>query len=398
VHTVNRPPAILGGPPAFPDGLPYARITPPPIDRVMERLRPSYEAGRLTDGPLVRTLEEAAGERLGAQHIVAVSSATAGLMLTLRIISPPDRPVLLPSFTFSASAHALTWNGLSPRFADCDARTFHLDPQDAELRLENAGTIMPTHMFGAPCRADRFEALARRSGTALVFDAAHGFGASRQGRAVGRFGDAEVFSLSPTKVLTAGEGGLVATPHAELARSLRCARDYGNSGDGNAQLVGLNARMSELHAALALEALSVLDESLARRRELGRHYAQHIGQIAGLRSQGVDDGDEVTHKAYSIVVEPEYGIERDVLVAALQAEGVDTRRYFSPPIHRQQPYASHRGADLPATTELADRIVTLPIWPAMNNADVDAIGEVLARLHECAGDMVALRAGVPDRA
>jgi dTDP-4-amino-4,6-dideoxygalactose transaminase len=386
-RAVSIHPAILGGLPAFPNGLPFARVPVPPLERVMERLRPSYEAGRITDGPLVRQLEEATAERLGARHVVAVSSATAGLMLTLRVLAPPDRPVLLPSFTFSASAHAVGWNGLVPRFADCDERTFHLDPHDAESRLGDAGTIMPTHLFGAPCAAERFETLARRSGAALVFDAAHGFGATRQGRAVGGWGDAEVFSLSPTKVLTAGEGGLVATPHDDVALSLRNGRDYGNSGEDEDQFIGLNARMSELHAALAIEALADIDTRLTRRRALGHRYRKHIDDIPGLRSQAVDDGDEVTYKACSIVVEPEFGIDRDVLVAALRAEGVETRCYFSPPVHLQPPYASPDGPDLPRTTDLANRVVTLPIWPEMDDTVVDTVAEVLARLHDHAGDM-----------
>jgi dTDP-4-amino-4,6-dideoxygalactose transaminase len=393
---MNRRPAILGGPPAFPDGLPYVRVSVPPLERLMERLRPSYDAGRLTDGPLVRSLEEAAAERLGARHVVAVSSGTAGLMLALRAIAPPDRPVLLPSFTFSASAHAVAWNRLVPRFADCDGRTFHLDPRDAATRIGDAGTIAPAHLFGAPCRAERFEDLARRAGAALIFDAAHGFGASRQGRPIGGFGDAEVFSLSATKVLTSGEGGLVATPHDEVARSLRRGREYGNSHNRQQQFIGLNARMSELHAALALEGLTDLDVRLARRRELGRRYSRHIDEIRGLRTQVVEAGDDVTYKAFSIIVEPEYGIERDLLVGALRAEGVDTRCYFCPPVHEQQPYASSAGTDLPVTTDLARRVITLPIWPAMNDTDVDAIGEVLATIHDRAGDVDVVGAGVPD--
>jgi dTDP-4-amino-4,6-dideoxygalactose transaminase len=382
---VTRRPAILGGPPAFPDGLPFARVSVPPLDRVTQRLRPSYEAGRLTDGPLVRELEEATAERLGARHVVAVSSGTAGLMLALRVIAPPGTPVLLPSFTFSASAHAVAWNGLVPRFADCDGRTFQLDPDDAEARLGDAGVIMPTHLFGAPCAAERFEDLARRSGRALIFDAAHGFGATRRGRVVGSFGDAEVFSLSPTKLLTSGEGGLVATPHDEVARSLRSGRDYGNSGEEDVRFIGLNARMSELHAALALEALSGIDVKIARRRELGRRYCRHVDEIPGLRSQAIDDGDEMTYKAYSIVVEPEYGVERDALVDALQAEGIETRRYFCPAVHEQRPYASSEGTDLPMSSYLASRVVTLPIWPAMSDADVDTIADVLMSIHRCAG-------------
>jgi dTDP-4-amino-4,6-dideoxygalactose transaminase len=386
-----RRPAILGGAPAFPEGLPFARVSVPSLDRVTERLRPSYEAGRLTDGPLVRELEEATAERLGARHVVAVSSGTAGLMLALRVVAPPGRPVMLPSFTFSASAHAVAWNGLVPRFADSDALTFHLDPHDAELRLGDAGVIMPTHLFGAPCAAEQFEVLARRTGRALVFDAAHGFGAIRQGRAVGSFGDAEVFSLSPTKLLTSGEGGLVATPNDDVARALRSGRDYGNSADNDEAFIGLNARMSELHAALALEALSELDMRVARRREIGHRYDQHVDEIPGLRSQAVDDGDEVTRKAYSIVVEPEYEVERDVLVEALQAEGIETRRYFSPAVHEQKQYKAAATADLPVSTDLSRCIVTLPIWPGMSDADVDLIADVLSAIHRCASSEQAVR-------
>jgi dTDP-4-amino-4,6-dideoxygalactose transaminase len=382
-----RRPAILGGTPAFPDGLPFARVSVPSLDRVTERLRPSFDDGRLTDGPLVRALEEATADRLGARHVVAVSSGTSGLMLALRVIAPRDRPVLLPSFTFSASAHAVAWNGLAPRFADSDRRTFHLDIEDAESRLGDAAVIMPTHLFGAPCRAEQFEALARRTGRTLVFDAAHGFGAQRQGRPVGSFGDAEVFSLSPTKALTAAEGGLVATSHDDVACALRSGRDYGNPADGTEQFVGLNARLSELHAALALEALSGLDQRIARRREIGCQYDRHLREIPGLRSQAFDTGDDVTYKAYSIIVEPEYGVQPELLVRTLKAEGVETRRYFWPPVHLQPPYAGLDTDDLPVANALATGVVTLPIWPDMTDLEVDTIAEVLVATHRYAGDI-----------
>jgi dTDP-4-amino-4,6-dideoxygalactose transaminase len=384
---VIRRPAILGGAPAFPDGLPFARVPVPSLDRVTERLRPSYDAGRLTDGPLVRALEEATADRMGARHVVAVSSGTSGLLLALRVIAPRDRPVVLPSFTFSASAHAVAWNGLVPRFADSDGRTFHLDIEAAESRLGDAAVVMPTHLFGAPCRAEQFEALARRTGRTLVFDAAHGFGAKRQGRPVGSFGDAEVFSLSPTKALTAAEGGLVTTPHDDVARALRSGRDYGNPADGTEQFVGLNARLSELHAALALEALSDLDERIARRREIGRRYDRHFHEIPGLRTQAFDAGDEVTYKAYSVIVEPEYGVPGELLIRALKAEGIETRRYFWPPVHLQPPYRALDADELPVATDLANRVVTLPIWPAMTDLDVDTVAEVLVAIHRCAGDV-----------
>ncbi|MGH9013478.1 MAG: DegT/DnrJ/EryC1/StrS family aminotransferase [Acidimicrobiia bacterium] len=384
-------PAILGGAPAFPDGLPFARPARPPLERVVERLRPSYERGTLTDGPLVRELEAQVADRLGVRHVVATSSCSSGLLLALRVLAPGRGAVVLPSFTFSASAHAVAWNGLEPRFAECDADRFQLDPGDAERRLEGAGTLLPTHVFGAPCAAERFEELARRAGIPLVFDAAHAFGALRRGRPVGGFGDAEVFSLTPTKPLVAGEGGLVATRHDEVAERLRWGRNYGNPpGDYDTRFVGLNARMSELHAAVALEALAGFEAHLARRRELAARYHTHLEQIPGVSAQAVDPDDSSTYKDFTVAVEPEvYGIGRDALVSALRAEGVDTRCYFWPPVHLQQAYAPAATVDLPVTVHVAHRVVSLPIYPDLSEAAVDAVAEVLARLQRAGPDVDA---------
>ncbi len=156
-------PAVLGGSPAFPDGLPFVRPPVPPLARVMERLAPSYDRGMLTNGPLVRELEAAAAERLGVRHVLAVSACTSGLMLAVRALVPEGR-VVLPSMTFSASAHAVAWNGLQPRFAECEPDTFQMDLADAETLLDGAGALMATHIFGAPCRPVEVEQVAARAG------------------------------------------------------------------------------------------------------------------------------------------------------------------------------------------------------------------------------------------
>ncbi|HEX5615216.1 MAG TPA: aminotransferase class I/II-fold pyridoxal phosphate-dependent enzyme, partial [Acidimicrobiia bacterium] len=222
--------AVLGAAPAFPDGVPFVRPPAPPLDAVVALLAPSYERGMLTNGPLVRELETRVAERLGVRHVVAVASCTTGLMLVLRVLDLRG-PVVLPSFTFSASAHAVAWNGLAPRFVDCDAASFQVDLEHAAARLDGAGAVLATHVFGAPCRPEAVEALAERHGIPVVFDAAHGFGATRAGRPLGGFGRAEVFSLTPTKPLVAGEGGLVATDDDDLAHAVRIGRDYANPGD-----------------------------------------------------------------------------------------------------------------------------------------------------------------------
>jgi dTDP-4-amino-4,6-dideoxygalactose transaminase len=383
--------AILGGSPAFPDGLPFVRPPAPPLAGVVARLTPSYERGALTNGPLVRELETRVAERLGVRHVVATASCTSGLLLVLRALELRSA-VVLPSFTFSASAHAVAWNGLEPRFADCRADTFQLDPDDASGRLAGAGAILATHVFGSPADVDRLAAIAHAAGVPLVYDAAHGFGATHGGRPLGSFGAAEVFSLSPTKPLIAGEGGLVATNDEVIARSVQIGRDYGNPGNYDTQFVGLNARMSELHAAVALESLDSLDDHLATRRTLAARYRSELAGVGGVALQAVASEDASTFKDLTIVVEPDvFGLERDDLAAALRAEGIDTRCYFSPPVHRQRAYADVRTDALPVTDRVAARVLSLPLYPAMSVGDVDRVASVIGSLHEHAD---AVRAAI----
>ena len=387
--------AILGGPPAFPDGLPFARPFTPSLDSVTARLRPSYDSGQLTNGRLVRLLEERAAERLGVDHVVAVASCTAGLMLTVQALEP-DGPVLLPSFTFSASAHAVAWNNLEPLLADCDPRSFQLDLADAEARLDGAGAIMATHVFGAPCQPTAVEKLGEARGLPTVFDAAHAFGAQHQGRPVGGFGNAEIFSLSPTKTVVAGEGGLVATNDAQLAQTLRIGRDYGNPGDYDTLFVGLNARMSEFHAAVALESLDLLDEQLELRRAVANCYCAGLQDLPGVATQEVAPGDASTYKDFTIIVDPAaFGMGRNELVRGLRAERIDTRNYFDPPVHRQRAYAPLAPVSLPVTDDVCRQVTSLPIFARLPMQTVDKVVDRMWALHEHAEEVDAVLSATP---
>ncbi len=386
--TPKRRPAILGGEPSFPEGLAFVRPDIPPLERVMARLAPSYERGILTKGPLMHSLEEQVAARLGVAHAVAVSSCTSGLMLVLQALHLRG-PVVLPSFTFSASAHAVAWNGVAPVFAECNPRSFQLDPDDAAQRITGAGALMATHVFGAPCAAEQLSKIADHAGIPLIFDAAHGFGATRGGRAVGSFGTAEVFSLSPTKVLVAGEGGIVTTQDAAMADAVRIGRDYGNNpGDYDSCFPGLNARLSEFHAAMALESLGELDEHLADRRHLAERYCAGIVDVPGVQVQEIDHGDESTYKDFTIILDEErYGLSCSALVAALRAEGIDTRRYFFPPVHRHRAYSSGEERPLPVTSDVARRVVSLPIYRSLDDGAVDRVVGAIAALHAYADEL-----------
>ncbi|HEX5616363.1 MAG TPA: DegT/DnrJ/EryC1/StrS family aminotransferase, partial [Acidimicrobiia bacterium] len=204
------------------------------------------------------------------------------------------------------------------------------------------------------------------------------------------FGRAEVFSLTPTKPLVAGEGGLVATDDDDLAHAVRIGRDYANPGDYDTQFVGLNGRMSELHAAVALASLEHLDEHLAVRRELAARYVDGLATVPGVAVQVVDAADESTYKDFTIAIDAAtFGVDRDAFVSVLRAEGVDTRCYFDPPVHRQHAYVAHVADTgvLERTDRAAASVVSLPIYPSLAPDVVDRIVAIARSVHACAADV-----------
>jgi len=314
---------------------------------------------------------------------VAVSSCTAGLMLVLRA-SELSGDVVVPSFTFAATAHAVRWNGLRPVFADVDARTLTLSPAAVERAIGmHTSAILATHVYGTPCDVEGLHRVAARNGLRLLFDAAHAFGSTRRGIRVGGFGDAEVFSLSPTKVVVAAEGGLIATNDDLLAERCRIGRDYGNPGDYDCRFVGLNARMSELHAATALASLEDLDERLDERRRLAAAYTSALANIPGIRIPEVHSGDLSTYKDFTILIDPdEFGVGAAAVAGLLREEGIETRRYYSPPVHEMVAYRTSADAvdGLPVTRLAAQRALTLPLWVGMTDAQVTGVAEAIVRV------------------
>lgn len=345
----------------------------------------------LTNGPLVRELEARVADRLGVAHVIATSSCTSALMLVVQAaVEDRPGPVVMPSFTFSATAHAAAWNGREPRFVEMDPATFQVGADAMAAALEGAAAALIPHLYGAPARPAHLVELAEAAGVPIAFDAAHALGATHQGRAIGTFGLAEVFSLTPTKVMVAGEGGLVATDDDDLAARLRIGRSYADPGDYDTQFHGLNARMSELHAAVALESLELLDASLAARRAVAARYRAALDTIPGIAPQVVADGDLSSYKDFTLTVQPgAYGLSRDELVAVLASEGVDTRNYFDPPVHRQHAYRHVEAPALPITEAIAASIVSLPIYPALEPAEQEHILEVIDEAHRHAEEVRA---------
>jgi dTDP-4-amino-4,6-dideoxygalactose transaminase len=289
----------------------------------------------------------------------------------------------VPSFTFAATAHAVAWNGLRPVFADVEPGSLTLSPVAAERAIGvRVSAILATHLYGAPCDVDGLQDVASRNGIALFYDAAHGFGALSAGRNVGGFGSAEVFSMTPTKTLIAGEGGIIATNDDLLAERCRIGRNYGNPGDYDCRFIGLNARMSELHAALALASFEDLEERIEARNRLAARYRDVLGEIPGIGFPEVRDEDRSTYKDLTILVdEAAYGASADRLAEALAAEGIETRRYYAPPVHRMQAYRAYAaGVDLPVTERAAHEALAVPLSTDMTGATIERVGEAIRRI------------------
>lgn len=394
VGSVALTPAVLGGSPAFPDGLPLVRPHLPDRDATLRELDAVLASGILTNGPRVRELEERAAEYLGVRHVVAVASCTSGLMLALSAFDLRGGRVLMPSFTFSATAHAAHWAGGRPAFVDIDPSRLTVDPTEVETHVDDAAAIVATHVYGTPCEVGPLEATAGEAGVPLLFDAAHALGSRHRGQPVGRFGSAEVFSLSPTKVVVAGEGGLVATDDEALAEHCRLGRDYGNPGDYDCRFPGLNARMSELHATVALTSLAAIDRTVEHRNVLAGRFCERLAAVPGVSFPQLGSGDTSTIKDLTMIVDPDrFGMDTVQLARALAAEGIDSRRYYAPPVHRQEAYHGDEPLpSLPVTDRISRQVLSTPLWSAMSVHMIEQVADTVARIQTHAADVVvALR-------
>lgn len=377
-------PAILGGVPAFQSKINIVRPVMPDFSEMADSVQSILRSGMVTKGSYLKQFEQAIREHLGVKHAVAVSSCTSGLMLTYRGLGLTG-DVVVPSFTFMATVSALVWSGLRPIYADVDAGTTNLDPAAAEAAITpQTSAIVAVHNFGNPAEIDALWDVAKRHNLKLIFDAAHGFGALYQGQPVGSQADAHVFSLSPTKLLITGEGGIVATNNDALAESIIMGREYGNSGNYDSAFAGLNARMPEFNALLGLRSLERLEDAARSRNQAVDMFQEMLGALPGVAFQEVRPGNRSSYKDLSITFDSDaFGLTRDELAQALAAENIDTRKYYEPPVHRQTAYQSfYDGRPLPNTEWLAHTSLSFPMWSNMEPQVVMNICQAVQRIYQ----------------
>jgi dTDP-4-amino-4,6-dideoxygalactose transaminase len=367
--------------------IPLIRPDLPAIEEVEAQFAEILGNGRITNfGPYVTAFEREIGKYVDA-HAVTTSSATMGLLFTLQALGlTPGALVIVPSFTFMATVQAILYAGARPLFADV-GEDLTLDPLDLTALLEqNRGVelVLPVHMYGLPCDTDAIERIVEERSASIkpirvVYDAAHAFGSAREGRLVGSFGDAEVFSLSVTKVLVSVEGGVVTSRNAELIERIRHMRNYGIESNYDAWYPGLNGKMSEFHAIVGLANLKHLDERMERRQSIAGEYQERVHDDTNFRVVRYPQGIRHTFKDFTVLVPDGLREKRDVIIQRLKELGVETRAYFYPPVHEQKLFRRFADRPLPRTESLSRRVITLPFYTSMTSDEIDYVVSALRR-------------------
>jgi dTDP-4-amino-4,6-dideoxygalactose transaminase len=377
--------AINGAPPAFAEALHVGRPNIANRARFLELVGDMLDRCWLSnDGPLVREFERRVAEYLGVEHVVATCNGTIALEIAIRALALTGE-VIVPSYTFIATAHAVSWQGLTPVFADIDPATHCLDPEEVRaLITPRTSGVIAVHLWGRPAPIAALEALCAEGGLALLFDAAHAFGASYSNRSIGNFGVCEVFSFHATKFLNSLEGGAIATNDAALAEKMRLMRNFGFAGYDNVIHPGTNGKMVEACAAMGIANLEAIDTILATNERNHHAYAKGLAGLPGLRLLPYDDAESSNLQYVIVEMSPEFGCSRNRVVEVLHAENILARRYFWPGCHRMQPYRElypWADAHLPKTNDVAARVVVLPTGMAIGEKEITTICDVLKVLH-----------------
>lgn len=370
--------AIFGGNPAFSEPLHVGRPNIGDRERLLARINDMLDRRWFTNnGPYVQEFEQRLAEHTGVRHAVAMTNATIAQEIAVRAVGITGE-VIMPSFTFIATAHALQWQEITPVFCDVAPGTHHIDPNRVEDMITPRTTaIIGVHVWGAPCPIDELTEIANRQGLHLLFDAAHALGCSYKGKMIGGFGEAETVSFHATKFLNSFEGGAVLTNDDTLAERMRFMRNFGFAGLDRVDYVGTNGKMTEVAAAMGLTSLECIDDIVVVNERNYRAYQEGLSGIPGLKLFSYDEAERNNFQYVIVEVdEEEAGISRDRLVEILHAENILARRYFYPGCHQMEPYRSyypHAGLLLSETEKLTQRVMSLPTGTAV---DTDAVYRV----------------------
>jgi dTDP-4-amino-4,6-dideoxygalactose transaminase len=335
--------AIFGGQPAFKEMLHVGRPNIGNRESLLARVNDILDHRWLTNrGIYVREFEQRIADFLGVKHCIAMCNGTVALEIAVRALGMKGE-VIVPSFTFIATAHCLQWQEITPVFCDIDADTYTIDPTSLERLITPRTTgIIGVHLWGRSCDVEGLESIARKHNLTLLFDASHAFGCSHRGKLIGGLGDAEVFSFHATKFVNTLEGGAVTTNDDTLAEKMRLMKNFGFAGLDNVIYLGTNGKMNEVSAAMGLCSLEALEEFIDCNRRNYHAYRENLTGVPGLGLRTYDEREANNFQYIVIEVDADKaGISRDELVVILHKENIRARRYFYPGCHRMEPYRSY---------------------------------------------------------
>lgn len=385
--------AFFGGTPAFGDKLHVGRPNIGNRQKIADRMSDILDRRWLTNGGYyVDEFERKIAETVGVAHCVAMCNATVGLEIAIRALDLKGE-VIVPSFTFIATAHALQWQNIVPVFCDIDPRTHTLDPiKVEELITPRTTAIIGVHLWGRACEIEPLAEIASRYGLKLLFDSAHAFACSYKGQMIGRFGHAEVFSFHATKFVNSLEGGAVVTNDGELAKKMRLLKNFGFTDYDRTEDVGTNGKLNEVSAAIGLTNIESMDDFITTNRRNYQLYDQELANRQGIGLLRYDEQEKCNYQYVVVEIDSrKTGLTRDQLLQVLHAENVLARRYFYPGCHRMEPYSSNSKAGLLSETEkVAMRVLCLPTGTAVSPDDILQVCKILKLAIENADAVCAL--------
>jgi len=373
--------AINGAPPLFDEALHVGRPNIGDRARFLARTNDLLDRGWLSNnGPLLQEFEQRVSEYLGVTHCIAMCNGTIALEIATRALGLKGE-VIVPSYTFVATAHALQWQEITPIFADIESTTHNLDPRAVQRMITPRTTgIIGVHLWGRSAPTTELQALADDHGLKLLYDASHGFGCSVAGRKLGSFGACEVFSFHATKFFNTFEGGAIVTNDHVLAEKVRLMRNFGFAGYDDVIYPGTNGKMTEVAAAMGLTNLEDLDAFVRINHRNYRQYRDGVERLDGLDMLHYDEHEQNNYQYIVLEVRPEFPVTRDEVVRALHAENVLARKYFWPGCHNMEPYRSYypnAGLVLPNTRLVAERVIVLPNGSSITEVQIAGILSIL---------------------
>ncbi|WP_236176771.1 DegT/DnrJ/EryC1/StrS family aminotransferase [Pseudomonas qingdaonensis] len=355
----------------------------PPLEEFVPYLQEIWNNKTLTNGgPMHQQLERALCDYLGVEHVALFNNGTIALLTALQALRVTGEVITTP-YSFVATAHSLLWNGIKPVFADIDPQTLNLDPSKIEAAITSHTTaIMPVHCYGNPCDVDAIQRIADNYNLRVIYDAAHAFGVKDAGGSVLRHGDLSVLSFHATKVFNTFEGGAIICPDAKTKKRIDQLKNFGFVDEVTVVAPGINGKMSEVNAAFGLLQLKHIDCAMTRRREVDAFYREQLKSVRGV-SLVEEVGQVVANYSYfPLLVEADYPLSRDGLYHALKDSNIFARRYFYPLISDFPMYRGMQSAqrdNLPVAAMVSDKVLCLPIYPALEDAELQAVVAVIQR-------------------